>query len=185
MRIFSTWFKCFEAENAANPSLKTSQTIYMTLSQRITQVGKIPTSWSCRNSTKSMSTRSPHRVDRLCFLLRREPTIRTAENLERRSSLSLLKMKTQSTASLAHFWSSKIKKMTIPFLFYSHLLFSKILNVSFFLIFDTWHNLSHPSHPLSTHATCVTWVHVVCDFCHIICLSNPFYSTRHPVPRKT
>ena len=98
MGIYSTRFKCFETENTANPSLKTSPTIYMTLSQKITQVGKIPTYWSCRNSTKSVSMRSPRRVDRLCFLLRREQTIRTAENLERRSSLSLSKSQIPATA---------------------------------------------------------------------------------------
>ena len=27
-------------------------------------------------------------------------------------------------------------------------------------------------HPLSNHAICVTWVHVVGDFCHITCLSQ-------------
>ena len=40
-------------------------------------------------------------------------------------------------------------------------------------------------HPLSTLATCVIIVHIVGDFCHITCLSNPFYCTRHLVPRKT
>ena len=45
-----------------------------------------------------MSTRSLRRVDRLCFLLRREPTVRTAVNLERKSSLSLFK--TQNPSSL-------------------------------------------------------------------------------------
>ena len=42
MGIFSTLFKCFETENTTNPSFRTSSTIYMTLSQRITQVGKDP-----------------------------------------------------------------------------------------------------------------------------------------------
>ena len=42
MGIFSTQFKCFETENTANSSLKTSPTIYMALNQRITQVGKDP-----------------------------------------------------------------------------------------------------------------------------------------------
>ena len=137
-----------------------------------------------------MSTRSPRRVEQLYFLLRREPTVRTAENLERRCSLSLsLKISNcPATAPLSsyymflcsifgeedcsHFCLIQLKIPIIP-------------NVSFFLIFDTWHNLGHPSHPLSNLATCVTRVHVVGDFCHITCISNLFYGTRYLVSRKT
>ena len=50
----------------------------------------------------------------------------------------------------------------------------------FVLIFDTWHNLGHSSHPLTNHATCVTWVHVVDDFCHITCPSHAVL--RHLAP---
>ena len=84
--IFFTRFKGFETEFTAKSSLRISLTTNMALSQRINQVGKISTSWSCWNSTKSVPTRSPHRVDRLYFLLRREPTVRLVENLERRGS---------------------------------------------------------------------------------------------------
>ena len=40
--IFSTQFKAFETEFMAKTSLRTFLTIYMTLSQRITQVGRYP-----------------------------------------------------------------------------------------------------------------------------------------------
>ena len=42
-----------------------------------------------QNSTKSMSKRSPHRVEQLYFFLHREPTVRSAEILERRHTFSL------------------------------------------------------------------------------------------------
>ena len=93
--IFSTRFKAFETEFTAKTSLRTFLTIYMALIHV-----KIPTSWSCQNSIKSVLyflTRSPHRVEQLYFLLRREPTVRSTENLERRCSLSLsLKLKMTS-----------------------------------------------------------------------------------------
>ena len=63
-------------------------------------------------------------------------------------------------------------------LFIKH--FYNSICVPFFLIFDTWHNLGHPSHPLSTHATCFRWVHIVCDFCRITCLSRAVL--RYPTP---
>ena len=71
-------------------------------------------------------------------------------------------------------------------LVFIHLNFQFIPSMSSSLgfFFYTWHYLGHPFHPLSNLATCVTWVHVVGDFCHITCLSNPFYDTRHPVSRK-
>ena len=40
--IFSTWFKAFETEFTAKTSLRTFLTIYLALSQRLTQVGKDP-----------------------------------------------------------------------------------------------------------------------------------------------
>ena len=46
------------------------------------------------------------------------------------------------------------------------------------LFCHTWHNLGHSSHPPTNHATCVTWVHVVGDFCHITCPSQAVL--RHP-----
>ena len=136
-----------------------------------------------------MSTRSPHPLDRLYFLLCREPTVRTARNLERMSSLSLSKITNQQPttrfSSSCTFFSLFVLRRQLFICLIISLTFHLIPNVSIFLIFDTRHNLGHPSHPLSTHATCVTWVHVVGDFCHITCLSNPFYSTRHPMPQKT
>ena len=54
-----------------------------------------------------------------------------------------------------------------------------------FQYFDTWLNPSHPFHPLSNLVTFFARVHVVGDFCHITCLSNPFYDTQYLVPRKT
>ena len=136
-----------------------------------------------------MSTRSPHRVNQLCFLLRREPTVRTIGNLERRHTLSLsLKL---TNPSHCHFWSSFCTFSPfgeddnyLAFCLFLIKLSNNLIYVLKSWIFDTWHNLSHPSHPLSTHATCVTWVHVVGEFCHITCLSNLFYGTRHPVHRK-
>ena len=103
--IFSTRFKVFETEFTAKTSLRTFLTIYMALSQRLMQVGKIPTSWSCRNFTKSVPMRSPCCVEQLYFLLRREPTVRSIGNLERRRSLSLsLKITNQAhcISFLAH-----------------------------------------------------------------------------------
>ena len=67
----------------------------------------------------------------------------------------------------------------------SHLQFPKFPYCPFLSLFDTWLNLSHPFHPLSNLVTCVTRIHVVGDFCHITCLSNSFYGTRYPMPRKT
>ena len=101
--IFSTRFKAFEIEFTAKTSLKTFLTIYMALSQRLMQVGKIPTSWSCRNSTKSVPMCSPYCVEQLYFLLRREPTVRSIENLERRRSLSLSKNHKPSSLHPSHF----------------------------------------------------------------------------------
>ena len=116
-----------------------------------------------------MSTRSPRRLDRLCFLLRRKPTIRTTENLERRHSLSL-SLETQTGTSCT--FSPIFGEENYLLLSLFSLNISIILIVSLVLIFDTWFYLSHSSHILTNHATCVTWVHVVGDFCHITCLSK-------------
>ena len=121
-----------------------------------------------------MLTRSPPRVDRLCFFLRLESTVRTAENLGRRSSLSLKSQKPHfltfpSPLSLLVFKMEKITLLHFVFILINLFI---IPILSFFLIFDTLHNLGHSSHPLSTHATCVTLVHVVGDFCHNTCLSE-------------
>ena len=89
MGIFSTRFKCFEIENTANPSLRTSPTIYMAVSQRITLVGKDPYLLELSKLHKSVPTRSPRRVEQLYFSARNEPKVRTTGNLERRHTLSL------------------------------------------------------------------------------------------------
>ena len=134
-----------------------------------------------------MSTRIPRRIDRLYFLLRREPTVRMAENLEIRHSFSLYISKTQATARNSSFCTFSpffcLRRQLFMFfvLFIKH--FYNSICVPFFLIFDTWHNLGHPSHPLSTHTTCFRWVHIVCDFCRITCLSRAVL--RYPMPRKT
>ena len=118
-----------------------------------------------------MSTHSPRRIDRLCFLLRREPTVQTARNLERMSSLSL--SKTQKPATARFLLSNGEENYSLFSLI--HLTFQLIPSMSpLVLIFDTWHNLGHSSHPLTTHETCVTWVHVVGDFCHITCVTPRF-----------
>ena len=62
----------------------------LTGSQRTPGIwGRHTTSWSCRKSTKSVPTGSPRCVEQLCILLRREPTVRLIENLERSHFLSL------------------------------------------------------------------------------------------------
>ena len=89
IRIFSIRFKAFEIEFTAKTSLRTFLTIYMALSQRLTQVGKDLYLLELSELHQMVPMRSPRRVEQLCFLLRRELTVRMAENLERRCSLSL------------------------------------------------------------------------------------------------
>ena len=114
---FLTRFKAFETKFTVKTSLRTFLIIYMALSQRLTQVRKIPTSWSCRNSTKSVPTRSPCRVEQLSFLLHRKPTVRSAGILERKCSLSKKNQKSLATASppLLHVLALyfKRKRMTL------------------------------------------------------------------------
>ena len=138
-----------------------------------------------------MPTRSPCRVEQLCFLLRREPTVRMVGNLEIRSSLSLQKSEIPSycISSLhpARFLTFQImEKMNTSFYFvFISLTFQIITLMSpFCLDFDTWYNLGHSSHPLSTHATCVTWVHLLGDCCHITCLSRAILRLSIPVASK-
>ena len=125
-----------------------------------------------------MPTCSPRRVEQLYFLLHREPTVRTTRNLERMSSLSLslLNFKNQPTATffaLLHvFFFQKWRRRLFSFCVILIKHFHNSQCVHFVLIFDTLHNLGHSSHPLTNHATCVTWVHVVGDFYHITCLSR-------------
>ena len=135
-----------------------------------------------------MPTRSPCRVEQLYFLLRRKPKVRTAENLEKRCSLSL--SKTQNAQPLPFlsycpFCLQKWRRQHYScFCLIIIKLFKNSHHVPFFHYFDTWHNLGHPFHPLSNLETCVTRLHGVGDFCCITCLSNLFYGTRHLVPRK-
>ena len=79
--IFSTRFKGFETDFTAKASIIISLTINMALSQRINQVGKDPYLLDLSELHQIGAQRSSRRVDRLCFLLRREPTVRMAENL--------------------------------------------------------------------------------------------------------
>ena len=58
----------------------------------------------CRNSLKSVPTRSPCCVEPLCFLLRRNPTVGLAKILERSLSLSLSRIKNSSYCK--SFWFS-------------------------------------------------------------------------------
>ena len=53
----------------------------------------------CRNSLKPVPTCSPQCVELLCFLARRNPTVRSPVNLERRCSLSKINTKCPTTAS--------------------------------------------------------------------------------------
>ena len=129
-----------------------------------------------------MSTRSPYRVDQLCFLLRREPTVRTTRNLERRSSPSLSKTSKTNLlplfALLHVFCFQKWRRRLFSFCLILIKHFHNSQCVPFVLIFNTWHYLGNSSHPLTNHATCVIWVHVVGDFCHITYISRAFL--RHP-----
>ena len=129
-----------------------------------------------------MSKRSPHRVEQLYFLLRREPTVRMAENLERRCYLSIKnkKPKLLHLFCLCTFFCFPFEKKTI-WLFVSFSLTIPLISLlSHFVLILTLCTISTINfHHLSTHATCVTWVHVVGNSCHFTCLSNPFYGTRH------
>ena len=134
-----------------------------------------------------MPTRSPRRVEQLYFLLRREPTVRSTENLERRHSLSL-KIKSHAhcipSQLLPIFCSFPFEKTTIHVLSYSinNSFNSHHVPSSRFLALCNIYAVHF--HHLSTHTTCVIWVYVVGDFFHITCLLNPFYGTRSLVPRK-
>ena len=140
-----------------------------------------------------MPTRSPRRVEQLSFLLRREPTVRSTGILERRCSLSLSLSKNLKFQPLhplpfaARFGSQIMEKIITVHIFVSYSLnFHLISSMSLRLGFFTLGTISAIHfHHLSTLATCVTRVHVIGDFGHITCLSNPFYGTGHPVPRKT
>ena len=132
-----------------------------------------------------MSTRSPRHVEQLYFLLCQKPTVRSAENLEIRHTFSLeitspnsLHLTRPATARFVF-----LEKMnTVHLLSYS-INNSKFPFMSAFVLILTLDTISTIHfHHLSNLVTCVTKVHVVGDFCHITCLSNPFYGTRHPMP---
>ena len=69
---------------------QTNTIIYKTLKQSVTSSRIKPLPHGvCRNSKKPVPTHCPHRVERLYFLLRRNPTVRSPEILERSDTLSL------------------------------------------------------------------------------------------------
>ena len=118
----------------------------------------------CQNSSKPMPTRSPRHVERLSFLLRRNPTVELAGILERRYSLSLSKIKNSNLLHLilppSRFVSQlKVGDDTIPtFVILSFNYSHNAFHVPKILDFDTWHDLSHPF-PSSLYS---------CNLCHII-----------------
>ena len=120
-----------------------------------------------------MSTRSPYRVEQLCFLLIREPTVRFARILERRCFLFKKNHKIQPTVSRpSHcpFFLVFLKEEDhySHFCLFPHFFFSQNSQCVPYLGFLTLDTMSAIHfHPLSTHATYVTRVHVICDFCHI------------------
>ena len=135
-----------------------------------------------------MPTCSPRRIEQLCFLLRREPTVRMAENLERRCSLSLKKIKNPSYCvffALCTFFAFHLRRQLFKFVLLSLTILIIPIMSPFFTILTLGTIYVIHFHHLSSLATCVTRVYVVGDFCYITCLSNPFYSTRYLVPRKT
>ena len=137
-----------------------------------------------------MPTRSPRRVEQLFFLLRQKSTVLFFEILERRCSLS------KKITKFSHCISPLVPAHCpfCSFYFWRRQLFTFVLlsltNSKFPLMshFSTILTLGTIStvhfHHLSNLAICVTRVHVLGDFCHITCLSNPFYGTRYPVLRK-
>ena len=69
---------------------QTNRNIHKTLKQSVTSSRMKPRPHGvCRNSLNPVPTRCPHRVKRLSFLLRRNPTVGSLGNLERMSTLSL------------------------------------------------------------------------------------------------
>ena len=68
---------------------QTNSTIHKTLKQSVTSSRMKPLPHGvCRNSLKLALTRSPRRVERLSFLLRRNPTVGSPVILERSHTLS-------------------------------------------------------------------------------------------------
>ena len=119
------------------------------------------------------------RVERPSLLLRRIRTVGFAENLERRLSLSKIKSPFSVSASSV---------CSLPIFFFFFCPFLPLFeedNTMHYFVFFQFNNLINsqyvPSsrflplgtiptihfHHLSTHATCITCVHVICDFCHI------------------
>ena len=69
---------------------QTNPIIYKTLKQSVTSSRIKPLPHGvCRNSLKLESTRRPCRIEQLFFLLRKNPTVGLARNLERMRSFSL------------------------------------------------------------------------------------------------
>ena len=131
---------------------------------------------------------SPHRATLLLAPSRTDGPI-DRKSREKVLSLSLSKNQISSPLSVSAayyrflvFWRRRHYSMFVSYSLNFHLIPSMSSSLGFLTLCTI--SAIH-FHPLSNLTTCVTRVHVIGDFCHITCLSNQFYGTRHPVPRKT
>ena len=191
IEIFSTRFNAFETEFTAKISLGTFLTIYMALSQRLTQVGKDPYLLEL-SELHQIGVHAWPSPGRATLLLAPSKTNSPIGRNPGENTLSLsLKIKSPSYCIVFPFlhvfgFSNVGDDHYSKFCLIISLNFHLIPSMSSSLGFLTLGTISVIHfHPLSTHTTCVTRVHVIGNFFHITCLSNPFYGTRHPVPRKT
>ena len=99
----------FGTDQTAIHGLKSTKSFTRLLKPKITEYEKTPTSRSCRNSPKPVSTHSSRGVEQLYFLARRDPTVRKPRNLERSWSFSLYNLKSPFTARPA----PKSEKMSL------------------------------------------------------------------------
>ena len=104
-----------------------------------------------RKLPKPVPTRSPLRVEKLSFLARRNPTVRSPGILERRCSLSKRKSQKHLSSALSALppatarFVSNLKETTLfSILSYPHLQFKNDIYVPKLWIFDTWHYLGRP-----------------------------------------
>ena len=99
----------------------------------------------CRNSSKLVPTCSPRCVELLCFLARRNPTVRSPVNLERRCSLSKIITKCPTTASPPCLHVFSFFSISLPFSLRILFLFIPFLLsfLSFLLSFSFSHFSSH------------------------------------------
>ena len=80
-------FQHFGSNGRSRP--QTNQNIHKTLKQSVTSSRMKPLPHGfCQKSLKPEPTRRPHYVERLSFLLRRNPTVRSPRILERSHTLS-------------------------------------------------------------------------------------------------